>query len=206
MSLLIAIRSLSTQVNNPRTIRLTPSLFNKHIKRTLSSHQLCCKQISKVQTNQSGADLLHNRRRNLRSMNPNNFISASLVDSATFEVVCSETLESLCDYMEQLVEETSFLKSADVTYGDGVLTVNFGKPYGTYVINRQSPNRQIWLSSPTSGPKRYDYIPDKSTTSKGCWVYKHDGISLHELLQRELPEIVQREVDFLSLPYGQRIK
>ena len=27
---------------------------------------------------------------------------------------------------------------------------------GTYVINKQTPNKQIWLSSPISGPKRYD--------------------------------------------------
>ncbi|EGT54939.1 hypothetical protein CAEBREN_28735, partial [Caenorhabditis brenneri] len=38
----------------------------------------------------------------------------------------------------------------------GVLTVNVSKTVGTYVINKQSPNKQIWLSSPMSGPKRYD--------------------------------------------------
>lgn len=155
------------------------------------------------------------------SMNPNDFIATSLIDSATFEVVCSDTLESLCDYFEQLVEDTSSLTAADVTYGvsclydfnvciamfylkDGVLTVNFGPPHGTYVINRQSPNRQIWLSSPTSGPKRYDFVPDKTSSDEGCWVYKHDGISLHELLQREIKIIVEKEVDFFSLPHSKR--
>lgn len=136
--------------------------------------------------------------------NPNDFIAASLIDSVTFEAVCSDTLESLCDYFEQLVEETSFLKAADVTYGDGVLTVNLGQPYGTYVINRQSPNRQIWLSSPTSGPKRYDFVPDKSTVNEGCWVYKHDGVSLHELLQQEIGAITKGEVQFLELPHSRR--
>uniref|UniRef100_A0A8D8GDX1 ferroxidase n=1 Tax=Culex pipiens TaxID=7175 RepID=A0A8D8GDX1_CULPI len=136
--------------------------------------------------------------------NPNDFIAASLIDSVTFEAVCSDTLESLCDYFEQLVEETSFLKAADVTYGDGVLTVNLGQPYGTYVINRQSPNRQIWLSSPTSGPKRYDFVPDKSTVNEGCWVYKHDGVSLHELLQEEMGAITKGEVQFLELPHSRR--
>jgi frataxin-like iron-binding protein CyaY len=29
----------------------------------------------------------------------------------------------------------------------GVLTARLG-PYGTYVYNKQTPNRQIWLSSP----------------------------------------------------------
>ncbi|XP_001656178.2 frataxin homolog, mitochondrial [Aedes aegypti] len=144
-------------------------------------------------------------RRHLSSMNPNDFIAVSLIDSITFEAVCSDTLESLCDYFEQLVEEAAFLKSADITYGDGVLTVNFGEPYGTYVINRQSPNRQIWLSSPKSGPKRYDFIPDKSKVNEGFWLYKHDGVSLHELLQKEIGVIVQKEVDFLSLPHSKRL-
>ncbi|XP_062537458.1 frataxin homolog, mitochondrial [Armigeres subalbatus] len=144
-------------------------------------------------------------RRYLSSMNPNDFIAVSLIDSVTFETVCSDTLESLCDYFELLVEDASFLKSADITYGDGVLTVNFGNPYGTYVINRQSPNRQIWLSSPTSGPKRYDFIPDKSKVNEGFWLYKHDGVSLHELLQKEIAPIVQKEVDFLSLPHSNRV-
>jgi len=30
---------------------------------------------------------------------------------------------------------------------DGVLTVKLGE-HGTYVINKQAPNRQMWLSSP----------------------------------------------------------
>ena len=29
----------------------------------------------------------------------------------------------------------------------GVLTLNLG-PHGTYVVNKQPPNKQIWLSSP----------------------------------------------------------
>lgn len=73
-----------------------------------------------------------------------------------------------------------------------MLTIKLGNEHGTYVINRQLPNRQVWLSSPTSGPKRYDYID-------GNWVYKHDGVTLHQLLQNELGEIFSSPVDFLSL-------
>lgn len=84
------------------------------------------------------------------------------------------------------------------------MTINFGSSNGTYVINRQSPNRQIWLSSPTSGPKRYDFVPTNKTATEGYWIYKHDGITLHELLQEEIRLIVKREVEFLNLPYGRR--
>jgi len=34
----------------------------------------------------------------------------------------------------------------------GVLTVKLGD-HGTYVINKQTPNKQIWLSSPTRWDK-----------------------------------------------------
>lgn len=86
---------------------------------------------------------------------------------------------------------------------DGVLTVKFGDPYGTYVINRQTPNKQIWLSSPTSGPKRYDFVKVDSEI-EGYWIYKHDGISLHELLQTEIHKIAKEMVEFRSLPYAKR--
>lgn len=81
--------------------------------------------------------------------------------------------------------------------------MKFGDPYGTYVINRQSPNKQIWLSSPTSGPKRYDFVKGNSET-EGYWVYKHDGIILHELLQTEIHIIAKQMVEFKSLPYSKR--
>uniref|UniRef100_A0A182W5L1 ferroxidase n=1 Tax=Anopheles minimus TaxID=112268 RepID=A0A182W5L1_9DIPT len=142
--------------------------------------------------------------RSYSSMNPNDFIATSLIDSVTFVTVCSDTLESLVDYFEQIIDETNTLKNPDVTYGDGVLTVSFGEPHGTYVINRQLPNRQIWLSSPTSGPKRYDFIPDKRTVNEGYWLYRHDGVTLHELLQQEISAIVGRKLEFFALPHSQR--
>ncbi|KAI4457524.1 frataxin [Holotrichia oblita] len=120
-----------------------------------------------------------------------NIPEIQLVDSIKFEKVCEETLESLTEYFEELVENETHLKSADINYSDGVLTVNFGDPYGTYVINRQSPNKQIWLSSPVSGPKRYDFVSDGE-----YWLYKHDGKTLHQLLQTEISNIVTNKVDF----------
>ncbi|XP_067639893.1 frataxin homolog, mitochondrial [Eurosta solidaginis] len=149
------------------------------------------------QLNQRGGPII---RTLTRCINENkNGINGSTIDSNTYERVCSETLDALCDYFEELTENDKTLCSSDVTYGDGVLTVNLGKDHGTYVINRQTPNKQIWLSSPTSGPKRYDYVVGEP----GRWIYKHDGESLHELLQRELKEILKGQtVDFLRLPYG----
>lgn len=67
----------------------------------------------------------------------------------------------------------------DVEYSDGVM--NVALPIGTYVINRQPPSKQIWLSSPISGPKRFDFIEGTG------WVFK-DGTKLKELLETEWSE------------------
>ncbi|CAH2070978.1 unnamed protein product, partial [Iphiclides podalirius] len=124
--------------------------------------------------------------------------SSDVVDPLVFEEICNETLESLCDYFEEIIERSANLKGADVTFSDGVLTVALGSSYGTYVINRQSPNKQIWLSSPVSGPKRYDLI----LKDGGYWVYKHDGLTLHKLLQEEISKIVDSKINFGSCAHG----
>jgi frataxin len=78
---------------------------------------------------------------------------------------------------------------------DGVLTVQLGSPHGTYVINRQRPNLQLWLSSPQSGPKRYDFV-------NGLWLYKHDGMPLHRLLEQELSKIMSKPIDLSKCAYA----
>ena len=73
----------------------------------------------------------------------------------------------------------------------GVMTITVADK-GTYVINKQPPNKQIWLSSPISGPKRYDWCivgegqGDKEGTGSGNWIYTRDGMSLSELVLEEL--------------------
>ena len=72
---------------------------------------------------------------------------------------------------------------------------------GTYVLNKQPPNKQIWLSSPISGPKRYDWCVvgdsqgDKEGTGSGHWIYARDGSSLDEVLLEEI------EVDLARQPH-----
>jgi frataxin len=63
---------------------------------------------------------------------------------------------------------------------------------GSWVINKQPPNKQIWLSSPISGPKRYDWVvvsedqSSKQDTATKGWIYLRDGSKLSELLSKEL--------------------
>ena len=47
-----------------------------------------------------------------------------------------------------------------------------------------------------SGPKRYDFV-------RGTWIYKHDGISLHQMLTDELCSVLPGvTLDFTSCSYG----
>jgi frataxin-like iron-binding protein CyaY len=74
-------------------------------------------------------------------------------------------MEHLTEYFEELIEDNAEdLRGSDVEYSvcmmsafflsayllpqAGVLTVRLGED--SYVINKQPPNKQIWLSSPLS--------------------------------------------------------
>nr|XP_031532972.1 frataxin, mitochondrial [Vicugna pacos] len=121
--------------------------------------------------------------------------SPGSLDDTTYERLAEETLDSLAEFFEELADKPYTLEDYDVSFGSGVLTVKLGGDLGTYVINKQTPNKQIWLSSPSSGPKRYDW------TGKN-WVYSHDGVSLHELLARELTQALKTKLDLSSLAYS----
>ncbi|XP_061529194.1 frataxin, mitochondrial isoform X2 [Phycodurus eques] len=114
---------------------------------------------------------------------------------AAYEKLADETLDALADYFENLMDEPFTGPDYDVVFSSGVLTVKVGGDYGTYVINKQTPNRQIWLASPTSGPKRYNW------TVHG-WVYSHDGRSLHQLLSEEFSAIFKKNMDLVDLQYS----
>ncbi|CAL4068467.1 unnamed protein product [Meganyctiphanes norvegica] len=116
------------------------------------------------------------------------------LDDIAYEDISNETLESLTEYLEDLIEKVNAPVDSDVTYASGVLTVQLGSA-GTYVINKQSPNKQIWLSSPASGPKRYDFVDQ-------VWIYKHDGVTLHKLLSTELSKIFKENIDFSHCEYA----
>ncbi|XP_063885207.1 frataxin, mitochondrial-like [Scylla paramamosain] len=116
------------------------------------------------------------------------------LDDIQYEQISDETLESLSEYLEELVAVDTAPQDCDVLYSSGVLTLHLGT-HGTYVINKQTPNKQIWLSSPTSGPKRFDF-------QSGVWVYRHSGETLHSLLSTELSKVFSSNVDFLTCAFG----
>ncbi|TNM90189.1 frataxin, mitochondrial [Takifugu rubripes] len=122
-------------------------------------------------------------------------VQISELSEAAYEKLADETLDSLAEYFEDLTDEAFTGTDYDVVFSSGVLTVKVGGDHGTYVINKQTPNKQIWLSSPTSGPKRYDWTGEH-------WVYLHDGMSLHQLLSKEFSVIFNRNIDLFDLQYS----
>lgn len=86
----------------------------------------------------------------------------------------NETLELILENYEKLGEKFT---AVDVELAEGVLSLEL-PPNGSYVFNKQPPNKQIWSASPLSGPKRFDYIDGK-------WVYSRDGSTLGDDLRTE---------------------
>jgi frataxin len=61
----------------------------------------------------------------------------------------------------------------------GVLNLSL-PPHGHYVVNKQPPNQQIWISSPISGPSRFGYSGPTS-----------GGGTLGALLDKEIKDILE---------------
>ncbi|CAK7265967.1 Mitochondrial matrix iron chaperone [Sporothrix epigloea] len=127
-------------------------------------------------------------------------LSAYTPQSAAEPAVLSEPeYHALADeYLDRLLVRLEDMQDAredvDVEYASGVLTLAFAasgtqpKPR-TYVINKQPPNKQIWLSSPVSGPKRYDWVLDgdaSGSDAPGRWICLKDGSALNDLLRDEV--------------------
>lgn len=110
------------------------------------------------------------------------------ISLSEYNSISNEYLEIMADELEEL-SETYPQVDAELTQGVLTLTV---PPNGTYVINKQPPNKQIWLSSPISGPKRYDFIG-------GRWITLRDGSSLTELIQGEISQALETEFAFEDL-------
>ncbi|XXG47660.1 hypothetical protein AAC387_Pa02g2268 [Persea americana] len=136
--------------------------------------------------------------RNLRSTNSRVFCSRSLdLDDAQgpatidyrsvlqedeFHRLADETIQDLQEKFEEYGDCIQ-IDGLDIDYGNQVLTLKLGC-LGTYVLNKQTPNRQIWLSSPVSGPSRFDW--DRTSQA---WVYRRTKAKLLQLLENELEQL-----------------
>jgi len=131
----------------------------------------------------------HAQFRHLRAFStpaPQN--SESHLTIERYHELSDTTMNILLESLENLLDGLG-RSNYEVEYHSGVLTLVLGDK-GTYVINKQPPNKQIWLSSPFSGPKRYDYSGEADD-----WVYLRDSQAMGELLNDELGRILEQDVD-----------
>jgi len=119
---------------------------------------------------------------------PPPLLNISALPMEEYHTLSDSAMDNLLDSLEAVVDNLG-RDDHEVEYSGGVLTLRLGIK-GTYVINKQPPNKQIWLSSPFSGPKRYDYNP----TMK-AWYYTRNGERLDELLSKELSEALESSVE-----------
>lgn len=108
----------------------------------------------------------------------------------TYHEEADSLLESISDKLEALSQK--YPESVpEVELTQGVMQLELGG-IGGYVINKQPPNKQIWLASPISGPNRFDFYQNE-------WISLRDGSKLLDILNDEVNRAVTQEhVDLTS--------
>lgn len=111
--------------------------------------------------------------------------SSSTVGESEYSRVADDLLDSLVDTLDD-----DALPFEDVEFSSGVISVVTGT--GVWIINKHSASRQVWLSSPRSGPSKYEFDP-----SSGTWrSEREDRRRLRDLLTEEFREVVGSDFAF----------
>eukprot|EP01032_Pedospumella_encystans_P013018 gene13018-15016_t len=94
------------------------------------------------------------------STSTNHITSIQLEDD--FHKIADESLERLNDFLAPLEED----EDVELELSMGVLKLRVPSAGGpkSWVINKQTPNRQLWWSSPISGPRRYEWKQNKDSS------------------------------------------
>lgn len=100
------------------------------------------------------------------------------METSEFITFVDEKLAALADSIESADKEYAL---EDVEYQDGVLTITL-EDERQYVINRHTPSRQIWLSSPLSGAGHFSH------QENGRWIDSKNR-DLYHVLQNEFKDI-----------------
>lgn len=95
-----------------------------------------------------------------------------MIKDSDFAIEVTNILNKIVEIIE--AEDKDNL--IDVDLSDSILTII--NEHGTYIINKQSAVKEIWLSSPVSGPFHFSY-------QAGVW-QSRNGIILDKLLSDEL--------------------
>ena len=95
------------------------------------------------------------------------------LDESRFVTLADQLIERIADAVEDNLD------TADADIQSGILTITL-PGQGQYVINKHTPNREIWVSSPKSGAYHFAWRDE-------AWVSTRDAtVALVPLLSAEL--------------------
>ena len=100
--------------------------------------------------------------------------------AAALEAAFHARADATLDALEAALEDAPGCEAFDLTHASGVFTLRVGDK-GTFVLNKQAPNRQIWWSSPVTGPRRYAWDAASSR-----WLNTRDASCLARDLEADL--------------------
>jgi frataxin len=102
----------------------------------------------------------------------------------TFDRYITE-VDNVMNFIFEKIDEKEYEITDNINLSAGVLNFTFCKNKN-YVINIQRPNLQIWLSSPYSGPQRFEFNAESEK-----WINIRNGRSLLEILNEEINSILE---------------
>ncbi|KAI0067879.1 Frataxin [Artomyces pyxidatus] len=171
-------------------------MFTKNLPRLLAQRAICQARLIHnghlLQPYSPMSNAVHRRHMSTPAPQVNTNSELSMHE---YHQLSDSYMDAMLESLEAFVDSSDEM-SYEVEYHSGVLTLTLGEGC-IYVINKQPPNKQIWLSSPFSGPKRYDY-----SSQHDDWVYSRDGSTLGGLLNDEIAKITQEPVDLGLGPDG----
>ena len=94
----------------------------------------------------------------------------------------TQEVEKIIYKIAETIEDSDPEGTIDVDLNDGILTLV--TDYGTFVINKQSAAKEIWLSSPISGHYHFALKEEKWSS--------RTGVELFEVLTTELQIKIER--------------
>lgn len=108
-----------------------------------------------------------------------------ITDNEIFQTIADKTLNILLDRIDDVLGD-----DFEVDLNGGVLNIELKKGV-QYVINKNAPNCEIWMSSPLSGASHYYLENDLAT-----WVDTRSGHKLFEKLEQELSQSAGKSFTF----------
>ena len=127
----------------------------------------------------------------LHRTKPVRLVPRFLHTALDFHAMADTTLGRIQDSLDVVLDE----EDMEVEYSSGVLTIQL-PPHGTWVLNKQSPNQQIWWSSPLSGPRRYEW---NERYDRWVSTRSEEGDSLGEALAKEIKELYHVDLPLKGL-------